>query len=249
MRIFFAVVCHNFQRRFAWQLSSLAQQNQFDAELVVDVACLPDNGEPSTEYLAYAFQDRLDVRLSYYDGETFARRGLVRNEQIKLAESVGADWVFFADCDNVYHPVFFQELVMSLNGEHKNAKNCLYSVEKLHTDPMRTNYHARLAKDRSYIPDAYGRAIRIPMIHKENKICAAGCMQVVRLDAIMKKGGMYVHPGQCLDYHLFRRGQRARSDKQFREMMGGGTRLFLPVQIHLNHERDKELGHHSEAQR
>ena len=75
-------------------------------------------------------------------------------------------------------------------------------------------------------------------------------MQVCRLDAIFEKtGGVYVPAEETKDHHLFDRGQKARSDIQFRKRMGGTTLVDLPVQVHLQHKRDGEEGKHIDDQR
>jgi len=251
LKIFFAVQCHNFQQRFAWQLSSLLEQDPFGAELKIDVACMVKNGIPSTEYLCYAFANRgLDVGYTYYRREVMARRGVVRNWQTKAAQVWGADWIFYADCDNVYSKDFFKLLVEGLQGPLANVTNCIYSKAKAHTVTEQTDEYARLAMQCPYIPYAYLRASHIPRLTKGNKPVAAGCMQVCNMGAIQAKtGGVYVPEKSCRDSHLFDRGQKAKSDKQFRRAMGGSTQYSLPIQYHFGHDRDKELGYHSEAQR
>ena len=248
MHIRFAVLCHNFQQRLCWQLSSILEQEDFDARLSIEVACMPLNGNPSTEYVCDFFRGRgLDVEEYYYPKEIFAKRGLVRNEQTKHAKEMGCDWMFYADCDNVYSPDFFHCLVEHLKMTH--ATNCIYSKWKDHTEVEPTNQHARLAAMCPYIVDAYRRADNeIPKIVKGNKPVAAGCMQVCRISDIQEKtGGIYVENSR--DSHLFNNGQGAKSDKQFRRMMGGSTHIALPKQIHLNHVRDKEEGKHVDQQR
>ena len=250
MKIFMCFLCHNFQRRLAWMLSSIAQQEPYDADLHIDVACLPKNGEPSTERLVYSFGSRgMNIGFTHHEREVFAKRGLVRNRQIKQAFDMGADWIFFADADNVYHPSFFRELVANLKGPCAGVTKCIYSKEKKHTEKEATDAHARMAMLSPHIPYAYLRASRIPTIQKGNKPVAAGCMQVCSMDAVMAAGGYYVTEQKCGDRHLFNKGQKARSDRQFRSRMGGSHRIYLPTQIHLGHLRDKEEGTHLELQR
>lgn len=254
MHIRFAIQCHNFQRRLCWQLSSILQQNPFDADLSIDIACMENNGEPSTEYVMEVFTAKgLNISFdSIYRGghgkEKFAKRGLVRNDQIESAIEDECDWIFFADCDNVYHPDFFNQLVEQL--KTTKATNCIYSKEKIHTEVEDTNAHAKLAMQSSLIRDAYLRAQKIKKTGKRNKNVAAGCMQVCRVsDIVEKNNGLYVDPEKTRDSHLFKCGQGAKSDKQFRRAMGGSTRIYLPTQIHMNHFRDKEEGYHLEEQR
>lgn len=251
MKIRFAVQCHNFQHRLAWQLSSISQQFPFAAELSIDVACLAHNGIPTTEAVVATHRDMgLNVWTSlWHFRDRFAKRGIVRNAQLARAISDHADWVFFADCDNVYSPDFFCVLVEHL--KMTTATNCIYSKWKDHTEIGATNDHARLVLQSPYIPDAFARADQnIPKIKKGNKPVAAGCMQVCRISDIIKKtNGLYVNPEKTKDSHLFDHGQKAKSDKQFRRAMGGSTSIGLPKQIHLNHARDKEAGYHLEVQR
>jgi len=51
------------------------------------------------------------------------------------------------------------------------------------------------------------------------------------------------------DRDMFHHGQLARSDRHFRNRMGGSLKIDLPPYIHLGHIRDKELGYHTEEQR
>jgi hypothetical protein len=251
LKIYLAGFCHNFQQRYAWQLSSILEQEPFDAELRLNVACMVKNGIPSTEYLCYFFKGRgLDIGYSYYNRDVFAKRGLVRNWQIKEAEIWGADWIFFNDVDNVYSKDFFKLLVEGLRGPLANVTNCIYSKAKAHTVTEQTDEYARLALQCPYIPHTYLRAHAIPRTNKGNKPVSAGCQQVCSMEAIRAKtGGVYVPEKSCRDSHLFDKGQKAKSDKQFRKAMGGSTHYPLPLQIHMGHDRDKELGFHSEAQR
>ena len=116
MKIYFAVQCHNFQRRLCWQLSSILEQEPFDADVKIEVASLSDNGTPSTGDVCYTFTGHgLNICNSIYtDRSRFARRGYVRNDQLAAAKAFDADWIFFGDCDNVYPPDFFCELVKKL---------------------------------------------------------------------------------------------------------------------------------------
>ena len=145
---------------------------------------------------------------------------------------------------------FFKLLVEGLKGPLANVTNCIYSKAKAHTVVEQTNEYARLALQCPYIPHTYLRASAIPRTSKGNKPVAAGCQQVCSMAAIKEKtGGLYVPEGKCRDSHLFNKGQKAKSDKQFRTAMGGSTHYPLPMQIHMNHLRDKEEGHHLEGQR
>jgi len=262
--IYFAIQCHNFQWRLCWQLSSIAQQISAHTELpkyqysdpipedlgrmpeiIVDVAYMPGNGIPDTESVIWYYRQKglRIVDTVVEDRELFARRGLVRNLQIKNADSRGADWLFFADCDNVYHPHFFCRLARALE-KYDGPPRCIYSREKVHTEVGATDAVARLAMINKGVNYAYERAMSLPRIQKQNKNVAAGCMQVVKPEWC---GGVYVKRSN--DRHLFEDGQKARSDVRFRNRIGGQHRIHLPVQAHMNHTRDKEVGYHLECQR
>jgi len=263
MMIYFMAVCHNFQHRLCWMLSSILEQVHDKTKdnphrvvtldypkrqlpwIVIDIAHLKDNGYPTTESCIAFFRSLgLDVRSTLIeDKEIFAKRGLVRNIQTENAKKAMADWLFYADSDNVYHPQFFTELADQLK-DLDNLKKVIFSRDKFHTQVEPTNELAALARTNKHINYAYKRALCIPRIKKANKNVAAGCCQVIH----SKYVDYYVKPEECRDRHLFKKGQRAKSDVQFRNRYGQ-FRIMLPQQVHLNHFRDKELGYHSEEQR
>lgn len=248
MRLLFAVQCHRFERRLAWQLSSIAEQLGDIPDILIDVATLVGTG--------YAGQVLSDVMRhcdhgfslrQYPSVDRFAYRGYVRTDQILLARKSQCDWIFFADCDNVYPRNFFALLKKELEQIDAKDSRCVFSIDKYHTESTATDAAVIHGKD-TYKENAYESAINIPKINKKNKNVAAGCMQVCALPSIMSRtGGAYVE--KTKDCHLFNTGQGARSDIQFRRKMGGGRHIVLPPQIHLNHARDKEAGKHLETQR
>ena len=248
MKYLFAIVCHNFNLRLVWQLSSILQQREAP-EIVIDLATTGD-GEPDIYNIVDNFD--LDIKPRYYLGDErdrFAYRGYVRNDQIIRAAYMKCDYIFFADCDNVYSPDFFKLLDKTIM-ENPHIDKCIFSAEKYHTETDATDKMVLLAEKVPVIDDAYTRALSIPKIAKSNKPVAAGCMQVCNVREIFKKtGGYYVPEGKTRDKNLFEKGQRARSDIQFRRKMGGGSRIKLPHQVHLNHIRDKEAGTHLEVMR
>lgn len=203
---------------------------------------MPGNGNPTTEMLLEYFSDLLNVTHTIVtDKEIFAKRGLVRNLQIENSDS---DWIMFCDADNLYPKNFFSHLFGHIN-KYNGPPKCIYSKEKLHTEED-INKYLNITQGNMHVNDAYNKGNDIPMIKKSNKPVAAGCMQVVRKDWT---GGYYVTAEECRDKHLFKRGQRAKSDVQFRKRIGGSHRIKCGLQIHLNHARDKNLGYHSEEQR
>ncbi len=237
--------CHNFQRRLDWLLSSILQQNDYDlSKLKINIAALRGNGNPTTEDLVDFFRHQgLNISILHFDDvDVFAKRGLVRNRQIDVTES---EWLFFADADNVYHPDFFKELDVNL----RKVSRILTSVNKVHTDINSTNSLVDSINYPTIVPSVFEYASSLEFIDKKNRKVAGGAMQIVMRSVINKNGnGMYVSKSR--DHHMFKKGQRAYSDKHFRNRLGIRTRfLDLPFQIHLNHFRDKEVGYHIEDQR
>ena len=241
--------------RTSWMLSSIMQQNIWPFKITVDIACMENNGNPSTEKIASAFSYLgLYTKLTVVKNKNrFARRGFVRNIQVKNAIKSGAKYIFFADADNVYHPDFFKLLIDKLS-ELGDCGKVIYSPYKIHTQMLDTNKTiADCMVEYPFIKDAYKRAKELPVFeipkHLLKNGAAAGCMQVVSInDMISKCGGVYSDK-LINDRDLFRNGQLARSDRKFRERMGGSLKIRLPEYIHLGHIRDKELGYHTEEQR
>lgn len=237
------IVCHNFQRRLIWSLSSLLQQDRDMSDVLITISSLKDNGIPTTESVVEFFSKKgLNIRQRVYDDrDHFALRGNIRNDDVRLTE---ATWLFFADADTTYSSDFFEKLIQYLKTDVKDVECCITSIHKRHTRIPETN----IIMDNTeliVVEDAHQKAFKIPKIRKMNKRCAAGCMQVTKREFI-KDGKYSLNPN---DLHLFNQGQKAKSDKQFRRRQGGSYYIDLPVQVHLNHLRDKELKRHIEDQR
>lgn len=235
-------------------LSSIIQQSDCPLDLIVDIACLPQNGNPSTEKVAETFRCMgLDVRLTYIaDIEVFAKRGLIRNIQIKNAIENEQDYIWFADADHVYHTKMFATLSKWLRVNGSNCHACVFSRSKRHTDTAATDQIMESTlHEMPYIANAYAKCYNFPYInHKDKKSGAPGNMQIVSISDIVNLAeGLYVDPAMCKDRHLFTYGQKARSDLAFRRRIGKSSAIQLPLQIHLNHIRDKEAGEHLEIQR
>jgi hypothetical protein len=229
------------------------QQTCFPFEIIVDIACLKNNGNPTTEVIAKQFNKMgLDVRLTYIDDiELFAHRGMVRNIQIKNANKLKCDYIYFGDADHVYHPKMFSRLTKWIDENGKNCHSVIFSRSKVHTEQKLTKKEIdKSINEMPYIHNAYVRSCELPVIeHTDKNRLAPGNMQIVAMRDVNENGGIYVDPKKCLDKNLFKKGQRARSDIQFRGRIGSSTAIRLPMQIHLNHLRDKEARKHLEIQR
>lgn len=252
MLIYHCVQVEHFELRHAYQVSTILQQQRFHAKLMLDVAVVAGS---RNKYRLKPFTKR-HVSLRYHetDRETFARRGWCRNEQLDRARKAGADWLFFADADHIYAPGFFRHLSTWLKA-HPNETQCITGAHKLHT--METSVNRLLRRTRGKFPHAkaFEQVSACRMMNKVTRPIAGGAMQVAslkRIDTRKKWPGVYIPYGKILDRHLFDECQLARSDISFRQSLGGTKVIWdLPMQIHLQHFRDKEHGNktHLTAQR
>lgn len=244
-----AVQCHNFQRRFWWMLSSLAVQTAA-ASIVVDVAHVPGNGAPTTEEVCAIFPEL--VRRSEFEFDAkFRARGLVRNVQMSECQT---EWIMFADCDMVYHPTYFENLLAHLAAHHPEARHMIGSGRT--SNPIG---EADALVDGSApiwprpIIEPFQQASRLARVAMEN--VGAGYCQIVSMKH-GAHGGYYVRPEECRDWPWERRGSNFVSDVRFRKRMveAAGMWKALPQwfsdnAIHLNHARDLDHGRHLTEQR
>jgi hypothetical protein len=249
-----AAQCHNFQRRFGWMLSSLVEQTK-PGLVLVDVAHMPNNGQPSTESLVKFFSDKLNVKSSLWeDFDRFQFRGLVRNRQLQECET---EWLLFADCDMVYHQEYFERLTEELERNHKQATYMLSSGRVSNPKEQANEMVNEVSEKTDFIQmavkHAFEMADRLPKIPRGN--VGAGFCQLINKNHA-PHGGYYVKPTENRDWSWKRRGSNPKSDMQFRRRLSaaGGPRQALPAwfsdnAIHLNHDRDPEAGKHLEHQR
>jgi hypothetical protein len=210
-------------------------------------------GFPDIDALYSKFEKYLNIELVKYsiDDINFRKRGLLRNQQLKYAIDNKYKYIYLADCDIVYPDIFFE----SLYQKREQIKKCSYYLPKLHTDVASTEdfindfyNNTKVDKER----DIYRKCSKIKTIDKKNKRVAAGNMQVCSVQEIINKnGGIYVEPNKTRDNDMIEKGQKARSDIQFRRSIGGSNHIELNCAhpIHLNHSRDKEAGRHLEEKR
>ena len=246
-----AVQCHNFQRRFCWMLSSLAQQTK-PGLIDVRVDHVDGNGTPSVEDLLKEFSGRVQSSSVAWAGlERFQYRGLVRNDQI---ESCKTEWIMFGDCDMVYHPEYFERLAELLRADHPMATYMLSSGRTSNPKELtKAMVDESEAVRCSEVLSAFARASSLPRIRKGN--VGAGFSQIVNVRHA-PHGGYYVKESENKDWRLDKRGWNTKSDMQFRKRISslGGPRRPLPDwfssnAIHLNHNRDPEAGRHITEQR
>jgi len=236
--------------------SLLAQKKQSRYELIVDVAHMADNGTPSTEELALYFSEKgLIVRgRAYNDYSRFKYRGLTRNDQIASCDT---DFLLFADTDMVYHNRFFFRMMELLftDEDYKNYDGILTCGRWSQDNPTieKTNelVDYLVAKDPVYIKDIWSVVDRkLDKVKRSN--VGAGFFQLINMGKC-DHGGIYVPEDGCKDYSWEKRGQKAKSDQQFKRRIGMKKKLpawYSEAQIHVNHYRDNMFeGRHLEDQR
>ena len=255
-----AIQCHNFQRRLCWMLSSIYEQNKADEyDIVVDVAYLKGNGEPTTEEVIEYFDplfmlwQRPRIKQTAYENiDKFQYRGITRTHQLQKCET---DWMLFADTDMVYHPEYFSRLFKHLETEEDKSPIFTagrYSNTKEITNDLVNNYTC--PEYNVGYPVFIDRAWNL-CDEKLDKIkrgnVGAGYFQLVHMREC-PHGRVYVRANKCKDHGWVNTWQKARSDQQFRRRIGKKKKLpkwFSRNQIHLNHNRDNETKTHLEEQR
>lgn len=246
-RLTIAVQCHHFQKRLWWMLSSLACQTAAGA-VIVDVAHVPGNGDPTTEEVCglFPFARRRECPFD----RSFQSRGLVRTSQLKDCRT---EWLMFSDCDMVYHPEWVKGLLSELDAHHQDApymlsagriSNAIADADSLVNAPAFRGY---------IIGDAFTRAAALPRIEMEN--VGAGYCQIVNVTHC-PHAGYYVLRRNNPDWEWSTQGSNPKSDVQFRRRIESkaGPRQALPQWftenwIHLNHRRDYDEKRHLEEQR
>ena len=245
-----AVSCTFFQRRLCWMFSSILQQVGNVPAITFCVGYPRDNGKPTTEDVLDFFEAKgLRIRRIPYDGmKVIQYRGLVRNDQLKQADS---EWLLYADTDMTYHPRFFEDLGRQLEGPLKDEKRVISATRiSLDKDYCKSYFNERDPHVYPCVVEKAGELESWP-IFQISRNCGAGYFQLVNREHVMANcGGLYVAPSDCADRSWDAEGgQKANSDRQFRSRVGGIRKIETLPQYHLNHERDNEVGVHLEMQR
>lgn len=235
-----AIQCIHFEKRLSFMLASLRDQTYKD--ILVDVAYMTDE----TENVLKQYEGSLNVHWRrYVDKHTFQHRGLVRNDQLKYCPG---NWILFSDCDMVYHPTFFENLKEEVLLNHSTANYMLISG-RMSNPKEQTNALVNAQDYSEQIKEPFLLADRLPKIRKSS--VGAGFFQLVNLQ-YSSHGGYYVEPNKCKDWAMLDKACLPKSDIQFRRRIGKKVRLpewFTENQIHLNHNRDPDVGKHLTEQR
>jgi len=227
------IMCHYFQKRLSWMLSSILQQEGLKQEVIFNIASMKENGRPTTEEVIEEFRSRgINIKHLIVDKEDLAYRGMLRNKQL---ESATGDWIFFSDTDHVFPKTFFSELetVISIPVNYK----CCIASPYIYESNLEQTYALIESEKDIYIEDAFLKASKLSNLPSQGRKVAAGNMQVVNFNYLKKKtGGKYCIGDKSHDKHMFNGGMKTRSDVYFRDLIR--PRIYhLSDQIHLNHKR------------
>jgi len=235
--------------------SLLAQKKQSRYELIVDIAHFSDNGNPSTENVINFFSDKglkIYNRL-YNDYDRFKYRGLTRNDQIA---SCSTDFMLFADTDMVYHNRFFYRMMelITTDEQYKNYNGIMtcgrWSQDNSKIELTNEFVDSLIQNDPVYVDNIWVITDqKLEKIGRGN--VGAGFFQLINTSTC-KHDKYYVEEDNCKDYDWEEKGQKAKSDQQFKRRIGLKKKMpswFSEAQIHLNHKRDYQEGRHLEDQR
>lgn len=258
-KITIAVQCYDFEIRLAWMLSSLLAQTE-PGLVIVDIAHVRENGKPTVERVVENLstdwpEPKLKIKRTIWeDFEEFQLRGITRTKQLQECET---EWIMFADCDMVYHECYFDELLRWLGANAKGA-SCMFSSGRISLPKQLVNemVNGSPAQIGSFVPNAFAKADALAP-KKEMRNVGAGFCQIVNAKHC-PHGGYYVLPDGNRDVKWDRSRSKPKSDMQFRKRVAaalpGNERRKLPQwftdnAIHLNHNRDEDIGVNTREQR
>lgn len=253
-----AIQCEYFQRRLCCMLSSLCSQIGEDDKfhIVTDIAHSVNNGTPTTEEVIKYFEEMgMDIISRPY--ETYDRyqyRGMTRSDQLADCDT---DFMLFSDCDMVYHPELFSTLtdVLVDNEEYSSYGGIMtcgrYSQPNEIIEKSNVFVNGFFADNEpKYIENIWELAdTQLEKVGRRN--VGAGYWQLINMETCPHEG-YYVKDEKCRDRGWEGKGQKARSDSQFRKRIGDKKKMpdWLSInQIHLNHQRDNMHDRHLTEQR
>lgn len=212
-------------------LSSILQQKGDLPNIVINLSYAKDEGNPKTiDVIDYFTNKGLNIIPLEMEEEPAKNRAIARNIQTKNAH---ADWILFADCDHVYDPYFFEDIYRQLLTDKFKNETKVIGADRHSLDiPFCVDYFDN--DTRVYpceIPDVANLVSTWPVMYVNGKKIAAGNFQLANVKSIKEKGGIY--SGRQRDG-----GRRFKSDRQFRNHMGGKVPMDVRPQYHLNHNRD-----------
>jgi len=228
-------------------LSSIHNQTGSDEQfhIVTDIAHSINNGRPKTEEAIAFFKNMgMDIISRPYDSyDRYQFRGMTRSDQIAKCDT---DFMLFSDCDMVYNPALFSILshVLTQNkdySEYDGVMTCgRYSQPNETIEKSNVFVNGMFPDDSpKYIENIWQLAdTTLEKVGRRN--VGAGYWQLINMKTC-KHDGYYVKDEQCRDRGWEGKGQKAKSDKQFRRRIGFQKKMphwLTANQIHLNHDRD-----------
>lgn len=252
-----AIQCEYFQKRLCCMLSSIYNQNgkNKNFHIVIDIAHSVNNGKPTTEEVIEYFRKLgMDIiSRSYENYDRYQYRGMVRSDQLA---GCNTDYMLFSDCDMVYNPDLFQYLVDILCNDENYCNYDGIMTCGRYSQPndtiKKSNYFVNSLIDNNplYIENIWDISNNgLEKVARRN--VGAGYWQLLNMDLCSHKG-YYVKDNRCKDRGWSGKGQKARSDRQFRRRIGIQKKMsnWLTFnQIHLNHNRDNMFNNHLTEQR
>ena len=227
MNIEFISVCHNFQRRMSWFLSSLVQQTYLP-DVTINLAYVNTGASPNTNLIISRYERKgIKFREMIFNSiDDIAYRGALRNAQIALSR---ADWIFFYDVDQVLAPDFFEKWKDKLN----NDACIFYETQKIFTEPEVTQKMIETQGQETYFENAYYEVNKLPKLDLSYRKVASGGLMIMRRELIYKvTKGLYSDSYKRKDRHIYK--QRTTSDPVFRSKFDVCGHALSPV-IHLGH--------------
>ena len=222
-----------YTKRCWWQLSSLVQQKYTDIIPKITYKLNLHKNDPYHELnkkLIRTFENLVDLKIKYWDNDTFYYRGMSRNADIIEASK---EWVLFIDPDMVFSTDFFDKLQSSnampskLNGTGRWSTNIPRAYEIVNSEKY-TDHP---------ILDAARRTSNLPIYYR--RMAGAGNFQLINKPYLIDNDLTYCIPqsnGLTFDVALNKSNRHTGSDKQLRRTIGI-NRLKIPPVYHLNHWR------------
>jgi len=233
MAIEICTVCYNFQRRWALQLASLIQQIE-PPDFLINIAYVDGNGNPDVKTVVNFYEQKgLQFKLTPYD-ETLKTRGFIRNLQVQNSSE---EWLFFNDCDLIYHPHFFGQIKIYLD---PSSKELLGFNPLAHTNIETANRF--FDNFQMYVSSAYDVAKSFGITKVTGRGIVNGGGQLVRRQVVLNKcKGHYVRSDYSNDRPMGFNG--TRSDIRFRRKFRRRRVISdMPMNIHAEHYRMQNNG-------
>lgn len=217
--------CWNYAHLLAYQLSSVVQHPPVDLKLTMTV-CYCAEDQPTVELLEFFGKQGVpNVTWNWLplEREELMRRAIGRNRAAKASQ---ADWVWFTDCDLLFHEGCLTRLPAALQGR---TEPLVYPQEERCTSMLASDDAMLTAATDGprlveIVPDRFD-------IQRPKK--ATGPLQIVRGDLARKFG--YCDAIRCYQTPTDR-WRKTYEDRAFRWLLGSsGTPIDVPGVYRIKH--------------